>query len=174
MLRVTWALTAATYGARFQTFCRVHLNLDIGNVVLAETRKEDLNFVEQGILEKCNAIQSPSQPHMIHLRVPDPSVSSNGTEGRKIDFKVGFALVRNGELVYMRVQDHLRKMGLARDAMTFMLRTKMVTGLPENPKQLKTKHETSSDMKSLQRLYRSVQVELNGGTTNGNGGQART
>lgn len=36
MFRVTWAITASTYGARFQSFCERHLELKLGGVELHE------------------------------------------------------------------------------------------------------------------------------------------
>jgi hypothetical protein len=38
MFRVTWAVTASTYGARFQSFCERHLELKLGGVELEELK----------------------------------------------------------------------------------------------------------------------------------------
>ena len=56
--------------------------------------------------------------HLLRLRVEDPSRSAAdpGAEAA-LEFTFGFALTHQREFVYFRVQDHLRRMGLARDAL---------------------------------------------------------
>jgi hypothetical protein len=53
---------------------------------------------------------------LLRLRVADPSaVAQARTASPVLEFTFGFALAHNRELVYFRVQDHLRRMGLARE-----------------------------------------------------------
>jgi len=71
MFRVSWAISAGTFGARFQSFCDRHLDLDIGKIVVGEPpdlfelkeeerqkffsdlhQRKELNFVEEKFLRK--------------------------------------------------------------------------------------------------------------------------
>lgn len=166
MFRVTWAVCVATYGARFQQFCRRHLGLESGLLTLADPVnvgdpqwEDSLNFVEQEqvrriivghyavlakgaevadaaaaaetledmdkdlLVERSNewmAIKGHKrlvvQP--LEMRVSDPF-------GKEQDFifPVGFALLGEPDskgvrsLVYFRIQDHLRRMGLGRSGL---------------------------------------------------------
>ena len=163
MFRVTWAVCVATYGARFQQFCRRHLGLESGLLTLADPvdvgapQWEDrINFLEQEhvrriivghyavlakedgaadmvaaaetledmdkdlLVERSNewmAIKGRKQlvVQPLEMRISDPS-------GKEKDFvfPVGFALLGEPDskgvrsLVYYRIQDHLRRMGLGR------------------------------------------------------------
>ena len=56
--------------------------------------------------------------HLLRLRVEDPSRSAADPDAEAaLEFTFGFALTHQREFVYFRVQDHLRRMGLARDAL---------------------------------------------------------
>jgi hypothetical protein len=54
MFRVTWAMSAATYGARFQSFCKRHLGLALGDVEVQDIERTGtvgaLNFLEQNLV----------------------------------------------------------------------------------------------------------------------------
>lgn len=152
MFRVTWAVSVSTYGARFQQFCRRHLGLESGGLVLSEAVEVGaegwqgrLNFVEQDHVRRliaghfagtaddlagldrtalvevtdrwlAGAGRGRLELQVMEVRVADPS----GKE-RTFAFQVGFALLDKARdskaergLVYYRVQDHLRRMGLGR------------------------------------------------------------
>jgi hypothetical protein len=47
MFRVTWAVTASTYGARFQSFCERHLELKLGGVELEKLKSNAPVVVEE-------------------------------------------------------------------------------------------------------------------------------
>jgi hypothetical protein len=164
MLRVTWSVTAATYGARFQTFCRERLDLDIGSVQVHPTTKEDLNPVEQDFVARRRESRPPSarQFHAVKLHVPNPV--STPAKKETIEFTVGFAIVENGRLVYLRVQDHLRKMGLAREALQYMIEHAVIGDLD-----LMRDDEESDDGATLKRLFDSALAQSNpqfsGGTS---------
>ena len=49
-----------------------------------------------------------------------------GDDEEQIDFAFGFALACKDRLVFFRVQDHLRNVGLARRALRTIIRKKMV------------------------------------------------
>lgn len=118
--RITWSLTAATFGADFQRFVQRHLSLDVGEV---ETTTEDwtgkavgeLNFAEREML----------MPHAHHWHDKSARLARfdlvvryglmNCVELRRFHF--GFALIVDGQLAFYRIQDHLRGLGLGRKAM---------------------------------------------------------
>ena len=153
MLRVTWSVTAATYGARFQTFCRERLDLDIGSVQVHEGTLQRLNPVEQDFVKTLRTSHPDStgwQFHAVRLHVPNP-VSVSATP-ETIEFTVGFAIVEHQRLVYLRIQDHLRKMGLARDALQYMIAHDLIgQGLG-----LTREDEESDDGATLKRLFDSA------------------
>jgi len=149
MVRVTWALTAATFGARFQSFCRDRLRLTVGEVEAVAARVEDLNFVEQEL-----ARQMAGRLQALHLRVADPSGASAG-----IDFPVGFALVEGDELRYLRIQDQLRKMGLARQAMRALVRSAGVRRVVTE-RAPRSAFEPSAGRATVDRIFESVWNEI--------------
>ncbi len=136
MLRVTWAICACTYGAKFQKFCERRLELcesDVQVDNLGTFTKEDLinqesrhklkfslNPYEQKILSDFIVLPSsaPRSLYAFQIRVTNP-VSNDDY----INFCFGFALVmidskaKKMEIEYFRIQDHLRRMGLGRKAM---------------------------------------------------------
>jgi hypothetical protein len=73
-------------------------------------------------------------------------------------FTVGFAIVDRDELAYLRVQDHLRKMGLARLAIGALF-AEGVHRVAKSSSELQTPHESAYDRKGLERLFRSVEIE---------------
>ena len=130
MFRVTYAITFSTYGARFQQFCLNRLDLAEGEIkfeaksdllqFLSTAEKNlELNFLEIELIRKLHA----GMKHfdiIIPLRLcvinPTESVEKKECE---IQYEFGFALARGekNELVYFRIQDHLRNSGLARKAL---------------------------------------------------------
>ena len=141
MFRATWALTASVYGSRFRDFCERRLELTIGQVRLGKAEhltgdgvtldtvlrrcrtKLLLNFVEVRFLETLVDHLDKSYPATVYpilVRVAMPMRPSE-----KVDIAVGFALVQNGELMFLRIQDHLRAMGLARRAVRCLIDKKI-------------------------------------------------
>ncbi len=149
MFRVTWAICACTYGAKFQRFCERRLKLGDSQKVSAD----NLGVLSQGqpdAEEKlaparpqpmdnqtvCNVISQYLNPYEImlaskhlvdhgdqlrscygfHLWIKNPIEKDAG-----IHFCFGFAFTTtsNGNIYidYFRIQDHLRCMGLGRQAM---------------------------------------------------------
>jgi hypothetical protein len=133
MLRATYAICCSTFGARFQTFCARRLELEPGRPqvvsrpvagavegVLEEARKRnELNFYELALIRRCVADRVPfDEVHLLRLRVDDPSRAiADPAAAPALEFTFGFALTHRRQFVYFRVQDHLRRMGLARDAL---------------------------------------------------------
>ncbi|MCC6862899.1 MAG: patatin-like phospholipase family protein [Bryobacterales bacterium] len=120
MFRVAWAISASGYGARFQTFCEQQLGLtQLKKVTLKPIGPEEgpeaagLNFLEAGIVRKLRAeprfARSTVCSFQISVESPLP-VRDDFTFG----FGFGFAVIADRRIACFRVQDHLRKMGLAR------------------------------------------------------------
>ena len=133
MLRATYAICCSTFGARFQTFCARRLELEPGQPqvvsrsvagavdgLLEDARKRnELNFYELELIRRCAADRVPfDEVHLLRLRVDDPSRAiADPAAAPALEFTFGFALTHRRQFVYFRVQDHLRRMGLARDAL---------------------------------------------------------
>jgi hypothetical protein len=135
MFRVTWAISAATYGQRFRTFCRQRLGLALGRVAIAEValaatadarfdgtgfnllEREHLNRLLAALAEEQSAAASKVYELRLHVDQPVPGVGQAELRA----FVFGYALVAGDELVMFRVQDHLRQMSLGRLALTKLL-----------------------------------------------------
>ncbi len=133
MVRATYAICCSTYGARFQRFCERRLDLSPGRVsldrrpvsgsletVLQEAlRLGELNFWEVKLIRDRRSGGVPfDELHLLRLRVEDPAqAAADPNAPPALLFTFGFALTHQREFIYFRVQDHLRRMGLARDAL---------------------------------------------------------
>ena len=122
MFRVTWSISACTYGARFQSFCQNHLNLDLGEIIInkladgqnASQLKKNLNPYENMIVKKLRQAQdfTFTDAYSFKLKV------SNVLDKRMFkQFNFGFALTQDNTIVFFRIQNHLRAMGLGRMAL---------------------------------------------------------
>ena len=134
MFRVTWAVSAATYGRRFRTFCERRLNLDLGNVVVdaaidttmaaAKTQLDNsgLNLHErQMVADLPLPADTQISIHRLELRVRNP-IRPESKE--LIKFGFGFAVVVGAELAMYRVQDHLRGLGLGRKGLQALVQAR--------------------------------------------------
>lgn len=140
MLRVTWATTASTYGARFREFCRRELQLELGTVVVGNpienlANDHTLNFVEQRLAEDARQryterVKSEPVIQPVLLSVTVPMLEK---PVRKL--AIGFLVASDQTLVYVRVQDHLRTMGLGEQTIRAfrqkILRDKTVLAPPD-------------------------------------------
>jgi hypothetical protein len=124
MFRVTWSISASTFGARFQNFCKKHFKLDLGELIIKDYKdknfesaiSKELNPYEQKIVENYlkNLDKARSQTiYLFKLEVKDPINSINCKT-----FHFGFALSdKHNVLTFFRIQDHLQMMGLGRKAL---------------------------------------------------------
>ncbi len=172
MLRVTWAVAAGTYGARFQRFCARELGLKLGEcsigdpIPVSEVQgSTKLNPVEQDIVQEL--LQGPAKDGGLELSVlPLELEVANPLGGAEKPFKFhfGFALVRRApdevELVFYRVQDHLRRMGLGRRGLELL-----ATGCPRAEIRVPPKLSERFDpgRRQLLRLWHSVRAAAQGG-----------
>jgi hypothetical protein len=119
MFRATYSLTSSTYGARFQTFSERHLGLTPGRVAAAAAPRSDLNFLEaqalDWLLAKLRKASPDPEPAMMLYRL-SLLVEVPGSDAPAVQLPVGFAVVTGDQLRGMRIQNHLRRMGLARRA----------------------------------------------------------
>jgi hypothetical protein len=158
MLRVTWALSAATYGARFQSFCRDRLHLTVGEIDTVPATVAQLNFVER---ELADQVLGNGELYAIKLRVPNPDATATNAPGAGIDFPVGFAVGERDELRYLRIQDQLRKMGLARRALQVLV-PKAALKKVGKAKPPASAFEASAGKATLERIFDSVRAEWTG------------
>jgi hypothetical protein len=174
MFRLTWAMSASTYGTRFQRFCERYLRLTIGDIaiqalplpepctadslaaLLQQAQRDlELNFLEASLIARFHQ-EYPAAVRCIYLlRIV---VSNPLDPGRSLRFPFGFALTDgNHHLVYFRVQDHVRKMGLARQALTELVRVyhleaAQLLAMPQDALEV----PTSADQEQFVRLLQSV------------------
>lgn len=182
MVAATWSITASTYGARFQRFCKRRLDLRTGWIyvdsggplafgederqwpALLEQSEQiaGLNFWERHLLGKFlelhKAQERPGESrfplYLFPLRLvrqpPDATVFSDASTtrpdevgDRDLSFVIGFALAQPLDeewsgmtLWFMRIQNHLRTMGLGREAL-LRLQELFPTALPAGDRAVK-------------------------------------
>jgi hypothetical protein len=163
MFRVTWAISACTFGARFQVFCEKRLNLELGKIRVKEINPNKFSMIKKAIFDLAKSESaSESGENMMnkHKKVlakffDDPlnpfelMIIKELVKKCNIDFdkifsfelivqnildrneekifNYGFALIKKSqdginELIQFRVQDHLRGMGLGRNALREMVK----------------------------------------------------
>ncbi len=153
LFRATWAISAATYGHRFQAFCRRRLDLALGDISIrrlepadAETLTADrfreaaetegpafLNFLEREQIETFLEYGKVMVRDVVQFELSVAGTAIGRSEAKKIlRFGFGYALLgADKEVVLMRIQDHLRTMGLGREALLEMAREIGGDVLPE-------------------------------------------
>lgn len=137
MFRIAWTVGAPTFGARFVAFCEQRLDLPrLSNDDRAQRmlRIEDaspaegvdwvahcaalmaqakINHIEHGILTADTLLRGESAPDRLFLlRLRWKNVMAR-TGTRIPDSTLGIAVLSGGTLRLLRVQDHVRRMGLA-------------------------------------------------------------
>jgi len=153
MLRATYAVVRSNFGARFQRFSDVRLDLPEGRIEIVKAvehnaasgialkewadehvKEGNINFVEaEGIcqLENTAPVAGTNASafdmlHVIGLVIPElrrgKSKSAGPNAEAQLTFPVGVALTRGKAIVWFRIQDHLRNMGLGRKALESLYR----------------------------------------------------
>jgi hypothetical protein len=141
MFRVTWAMSAATYGARFQSFCKRHLELALGAVEIQDIQKTGsigaLNFLEENLVSQLVAQHADLRRDALQLDRIEVVVSNPQEATKSIRLPVGLAITDSAskEVVFFRIQDHLRRMGLARVALRKLIEKRKVTRARAAPHQ---------------------------------------
>jgi hypothetical protein len=170
------------FGARFQRFCRRRLGLEVGEVCCAAPvplpdktaldlehlkAKAGLNFIEaehvQKIVKTCFAGREGSlSVAQLSLRVVSPF---DGNDRTTFSFPFAFALIDESgaerTLLYYRVRDHLREIGLGRKGLAVLfeegLAERMVSADAGAPRSLWTVIP-EADYPAVRRLWTSVVV----------------
>ena len=109
MFRVTYSLTSSTYGPRFQSFCQHNLKLTAGGVDALEAKADDLNFLEIKTLDWLKAKLPKPDVRIWRLSLV---IEMPGATDDSLCIPVGFAVVQDEALVGLRIQNHLRRMGI--------------------------------------------------------------
>ena len=133
---MTWAISACTYGSRFQHFCRDKLDLALGEVSIEDLTKKIVSkdkerieaFTDQNAKDSAHFLNEyerllvrqiinirkvfPTHLFSFHLMVKNPL-----DESQQKRFGFGFVLMNEEKIAYFRIQDHLRDMGLGRIAL---------------------------------------------------------
>jgi hypothetical protein len=124
MFRVTWMISASCYGARFRSFCEDRLRLDpasIGRIEIAvakDAKDPRLNYRERDLLDAPVFDWMRDRLYLLGIvvRRPDPPFADT------TELTVGIAVVSPAnKLLYFRIQEHLRTMGLARQMLDAMV-----------------------------------------------------
>ncbi len=184
MLRVTWAVCGGTYGARFQTFCERHLGLRPGKVVLGPAARvpkpvvtdwpsgvDWLNPFERRLLteisRKLQALGTMDLAGLsvfpLQLAIEDP-LEPPDRPARQY-FTLGLALLderpEQPAIRYLRIQNHVRTMGLGRHALRAIFEKYAEVRLDPFPKDAWPDSERidESQQKYFERLFRSVTHE---------------
>lgn len=141
MFRATWAVSACTYGARFQTFCQNQLDLKLGTLGIDRPKL----FRKVDTLEDLTALGvSIYEADCIYkgLSVPERSIASGFSvcllqltvdltgDNKPLSFQFGYAVIdKQKGLRLFRVRDHLRNMGLGRGALIELVKQGLVVKL---------------------------------------------
>jgi predicted acylesterase/phospholipase RssA len=181
IVRLTWAATASTLTPAFQRFGEQCLGLAGGDIQLIKCvrvgrehperafARTDINFFEKKIATEIRSIISSGTVRLyrFHFVLPDR------IGGQQVSFPFGLAvtIARRGgpgeAVVYLRVQDHLRLMGLARRALRVMFEDNpdlgrdmtVVSSVFEDPGLQLSEPIGESDLRSFERLFDSVRRE---------------
>jgi hypothetical protein len=132
MFRITWAISAATYGRRFRVFCKRQLKLELGEIdfvgvgldssegLASALERGRLNLVERGQIARLVEARSDSanvRVYRLDLRVPHLAIGVGERVPLLRCFGIGYALLVGRTLIMYRVQDHLRNMGLGQSGL---------------------------------------------------------
>lgn len=185
MFRATYAITASTLSERFQRFCKRRLDLGLGDMEvrlapLDETSLEQLNFVERGLVDSMvpagHRAKAPGAYRLARFEmvIRYPATEPGAALVELLRFHFGFALLAGQRLAYFRIQDHLRRMGLARQAMTLLCAQVpgMTMGMDDQAETMKAEADApevqppaievaKEEQTALWRLFRSVKTIRN-------------
>jgi len=170
MFRATYAITAATLSERFQRFCKRRLDLDMGQIELigaslGEASLAELNFVERGLIERGvseKSVMERARIKLIRFELAIRYPAENESHIELLRFHFGFALLDGNRLIGLRIQDHLRRMGLARKAMMPLLAESPGLGLDFDSFQPTRKSDATHAIHqaALRHLFESVRAIL--------------
>jgi predicted acylesterase/phospholipase RssA len=126
MFQVAWAIGASTYGSRFSLFCQRELDISTGKTLIVNSGGFAVNtarampeaavghtvFERQRIAD-IKKTWGAAKEYQLRLEVsPDADAAD-----KPFQFAFGTMLIDKGQIVYLRVRRHLRRIGLARRAL---------------------------------------------------------
>jgi hypothetical protein len=162
--RITWAISACTYGVRFQEFCKKHFELTIGdiNVIVEKDGYEDhVNPFELNLINKFK--DEIKDKKFVRFTL---SVKNVINADEKFEFNYGFAFLEEKDnnkhkIIFFRVQDHLRGMGLGRNTLRKLKEDFKVVEIEKNDKIRKSIKgiEEENSLSNLRILFDSVLSE---------------
>lgn len=168
MFRATWAISACNYGARFQGFCERRLGIELGKLEvshrlsLKEAGAPFLNVLEQHLLGAL-LTQNPALKEDALTVIPLQLVVSPPIQEwlPLIAFTFGFTVLdRTGNILYFRVRDHLRTMGLARLALKELIQSGVVRAIDLRDLSAEALEVPSPDeRRRFASLFQSVRLE---------------
>lgn len=181
MFLVTYSVCCGMYGARFQRWCERRFELRPGRVQVMALDKprdvsiadwlkdleknDEINFVEQDLLGK--NLEPGDKLLLLQLaqRIAPPFPPHRGDESDLLVFTFGVAAARphtdgagsSYRLTFFRIQDHVRRMGLARRSMRALVSHKEArisdSALPMKSPQ---KQEIERTLRSVLKEYAST------------------
>ncbi len=135
MFRLTWSICASMYGYRFQLFCDHRLDIKLGNLsagsidlnAIDSHTGHTLNFLEIEQLKSLskiweNAGIDNNKVRLYQLNMVVPKLLESSTGDGLVNYSFGYAALYDNHVIAFRVQDHLRKMGLARKGLESILK----------------------------------------------------
>lgn len=157
MLRASWTVSAATRGVRFQGFCQRLLGLRMGTIGVEDAGPDStlLNFEEKRRIRKLMFGRTGEVRILVLTMTVGDEIGQAPPRRPDLKFPFGFALERAGKVVYFRLQNHLRKTGLAREAVRVLIRERRIEAI--DPAFLEV---PARDVERFRRLFESVRREL--------------
>jgi hypothetical protein len=190
MVRATWAVVASTLGSRFREFCARRLGLELGRVAVEAVDLSGdaavlvavgqaheagrINFLEADLAGTFLVEHPDAADRLLVLRLTvPPPVDGDREKEAGLSFTFGIALASGKTLVYFRVQDHLRRIGLGRRALHELLRgghlDRLGTTTAEDLPPWSREQEGEAEVEPFRKLFGSVleEVETRGGEGRG-------
>jgi hypothetical protein len=133
MFSATWAVVCSTCSPRFELFCHRRLALPAGEIAIAPVplvtlaeidRASSLNAYEKSVIA---ALLEATGLEKFEVRPVEMIIGAHQDPTERLRFPVGFTVTSGHQLVWLRIQDHLRHMGLGRAALTLMIEAGIIT-----------------------------------------------
>jgi hypothetical protein len=192
MFRVTWTVCAANSGARFQTFCHRHLGLDVGELEWCDSQISMMDIIQnshseaslltavewellRAFLKQYGDLADQARLCLLRIAPEDPS------DRKQPSFSAGFVLLRDTvddegktvpRILYFRIRDHLRRMGMGRRGAYRLLYNHLrdhwwkedfaMIDLDLRPMPDTAFEDDDANSRLFKDLYRGVRLELDG------------
>jgi hypothetical protein len=111
MFQLTYSIAACTFGGQFQSFCERLLEMKTRAVRIGAAKEANWNFHERKLIDGLKTAM-PEGAETLPILVETVDAAR-----KPLSLTVGFVVAGGDKLYWIRVQDHLRKMGLGRAAL---------------------------------------------------------